>query len=163
MKCKILLPLLFCFFIAGCDLWLNVGGASGELEDNYIEEPLDGQFSKYSSQLNSSNSAMKLIQTMKPDMVYENLFGSELKSKLSASEFSANIFRFLSKAGEMSEYKEMQWAFFPKSQGEQDILRSIKIGKHGDKYIAYVFIYSERDDFTKIAQFQVIPLDGKSP
>lgn len=160
---KRILLALSVLLISGCsNPFLNVGGASGSLDDNYVEEPLESPFDKYASILDASNMAMIFLKEEKPESLYRELFSDHLSSKLTAEDFSANIDGFIRQAGEISEFKNLQWAFFPKEDDGKHILRSIKIGKHENAYVAYVFVFSEEDEYKKIFQFQVIPLEGKS-
>ena len=162
MRYVILLMLLMAT-ISGCDVSFNSAVRSGDLDNDYIEEPLSILSKKYENALNVSNLAMKSIEEKNYAFLYNNIFSDELRSQITLKELEAGIERTLIDFGEIKEYKKMQWSFIPKNEELGAVLYSVKIVKHEKTDVNYVFLFKDDGEYKNIIAIQSQARKGVSP
>ena len=136
--------------ISGCDVSINSAVRSGDLKNDYIEEPLSTFSKKYKNALNVSNLAMKSIQEKDYAYLYKTIFSEELRSQISLAKLEKGIEESFINFGEIKEYKKMQWHFIPRDEEYGSVLYSVKIVKHEKTDVSYVFAFNNDGEFNNI-------------
>lgn len=141
--------------LVGCDVSLNFSNRSGTLEDDYVAEPLSDNSLKYERALEISNNIIQLIKDIKYQAAYNKYFSNALKAQISADVFVDHMNRVQSTAGVLTDFKPMQWGFFTGKDKGMHLLYSVKIAKHKQSMMKYLFVFNHDGDFGEIVGFNV--------
>lgn len=154
---KLLITLPLFLFVTACEInsSLDMYSVSGTLNDNYVAEPFTEFEKKYSNALTTSNKAVDMVKSADYKALYHNLFDEVLKNKVTVDEFIKLNTDISNAIGPVTEYKNMQWAFFPGHADSMKILRTVKIVKYGSKILAYTFVFKNDRIYKKIIGFHV--------
>jgi len=137
-KCFALFLLIF--FSCTQNVEYGVKGVrSGNIYNDYIEEPLTDDEKKFEKHLELSNIFIDKIISNDINYIYENLIYADTKNEVSNKEITDLFIELEKKHGKIKKYKKMQWHFgITKSKK----VYSIKIIKHEKSELNYIFIFS---------------------
>ena len=157
-----ILPVLF--LITGCDfdvnLQMNSGVRSGNIDDDYVEEPVSGGVEKYEASLTTSNNIVELFKSGNLDEIHDKYFDELLKKQLNKEQFQSFYTSIENKMGVIIEYKPMQWGFYPRVENDTELLYSVKIVKHSETMMKHVYIFKDDGDYQKIIGFLQVKREG---
>lgn len=153
--------LLIC--ISGCDVDFNASIRSGNVDDDYVEEPLSAFSKKYANALKVSNQAVKSIKNKDYDFLYNTVLSEDLRGLVTKEALEQGIEQTLTKFGEIKEYKEMQWHFIPKDEEIGPVVYSVKIVKHENVDVNYVFVFRNDGEFKNIIAIHSLVKTGVVP
>ena len=162
MKYFVLFALLLTC-VTGCDVNFNAAVRSGDLNNDYIEEPLSTFSKKYENALKISNLAVKSIKEKDYSFLYNTIFSEELRSQITLEELEKGIESSLLNFGEIKEYKEIQWSFIPRDEDIGSVVYSVKIVKHEKTDVSYVFMFKNDGEFKNIIAIHSQVKKGVSP
>ena len=152
---------LFCCLMA-CNADVNVSEMrSGDIDNDYVEDPLLKAAKKYETALETSNQGLEYIIKGDLDFMYDEIFSETAKRNVSAEQFKVYLEENRIKFGEISEYKKMQWKFLPSyKEGVGDVLYSVKIVKQGNTFVNYVFSFIDNGEYKKISGLHISKKNG---
>jgi hypothetical protein len=149
--------------LAGCDVSFNSAIRSGDLQNDYVEEPLSSLAKKYEKALEVSNRAVKSITEENYTHLHKYIFAENLQKEASIEALERGLKENIHKFGAIKEYKEMQWKFIPREEEIGDILYSVKIVKHEKTDVNYVFMFENNGKYHRIIGLHTVKKDGVSP
>ena len=163
---KSLLVSLLAAVLVGCGVTVdgNVSASSGSMHDQYMEEPIVTGFKQYKPALMLSNKLIELIQKGDYTAVYHEYSSDELKGLVDQASFEKMMESISANAGQIEEFKPMQWYFQKRGVGGRTLLSSTKIVKHKGLMVSYVFTFNQ-EQYDKIVGFNVSnykPFNSKS-
>ena len=94
--------------LSGCNYDTRASGRSGTYQDDYMESPIDEEFTAYRPALDASNEIIALMQTGDANHCRQ-LCVDELKPLLTEADIQKVIDSSTEKFGPIVEYKPMQW------------------------------------------------------
>ena len=111
------------------------------MHDQYVEEPIVADYRKYESALLLSNKLTELIEKGDYAVVYGEYSSVELKGSVRQLEFEKTMVGIMAEAGQVEEFKPMQWYFRVYEKGGRAYLLSTKIVKHKALMVSYNFLF----------------------
>jgi hypothetical protein len=160
---KVLLLPVYLLILAGCDVSFNSAIRSGDLENDYVEEPLSSLAKKYEKALKVTNKAVKSISEENYTHLHKYIFEKNLQQEISIEALERGFKENINKFGAIKEYKEMQWKFIPREEEIGNILYSVKIVKHEKTDVNYVFMFVNDGKYHRIIGLHTVKKDGVSP
>ena len=121
--------------LSGCNYDTRASGRSGTYQDDYMESPIDEEFTAYRPALDASNDIITLMQAGDAKTIADNYVLDELKPLLTEADIQKVIDSSTEKFGSIVEYKPMQWGFEPRVEnGKRDKSEFNKVlaEKYGD-------------------------------
>ena len=150
--------------IAGCELDFNLqsnsGIRSGNLDNDYIEQPLSKNVNKYKQALNTSNEIIDLIQVRDYGQVYDRYLDASAKQRIDKTVFMKVMSDNEENWGAVVKYKPMQWGFYPRTEDGDDLLHSVKIVEQSKDMMKYIFTFKDDDQYQKVIGFMYRIKDG---
>lgn len=144
---KLLVVFLLTSVLIGCGVEVNgsasVFASSGSMHDQYVEEPIATDYRKYESALLLSNKLTGLIEKGDYAAVYGDYSSVEFKSSVGLQEFKKTMEGLMADAGQIEEFKHMQWYFRVYKKGGRALLLSTKIVKHKGLMVSYNFLFEQ--------------------
>ncbi|MCK0152929.1 DUF3887 domain-containing protein [Alcanivorax sp. S6407] len=162
-KISLLVLLFILSLIAACDVSINAANRSGDIEDDYVAEPLSSMSKKYANALEVSNQLVEYMKAGDPESVYTELLSDSLKKTLSEQVWKDQVSQLTYAKGEIINYKKMQWGFVPFEQDGSDFIASIKIVEHEAGMMKYSVVFNDDGVFDKVVGFHLKERDGVSP
>jgi hypothetical protein len=152
-----LIILLALLALSACDVNRITAHRSGTINDDYVEDALSGNSTKYTKILESSNQIIELIKAKKYKKIHASFVDESMKAIIS-EEFIKKAYQDAVLAmGEIVEYKEKQWGFRPNREGDTNYIVSYKIVIHHKGRLDYSFAFIESGDQTKFFGFAIKP------
>ena len=161
---KIILISVTVLLMSACEVNvnLNLSVRSGTADDDYIAEPLPDSAQKYSQALEMSNEFLNAFKSKNYNHIYYSMVAEELRLEISEEEFIEALNVILGQAGEITQYKEMQWGFYSIKNDERNLIGSTKIVEHENIMVKYLFVFNE-GEYHQIVGFQFKQRDGVKP
>lgn len=113
------------------------------MHDQYVEEPIATDYRKYEPALLLSNKLIGLIEKGDYAAVYGDYASVELKNSVGQQAFEKTMERIMVDAGQIEEFKPMQWYFRVYEKGGRAYLLSTKIVKHKGLMVSYNFLFEQ--------------------
>ncbi|MDF1821048.1 MAG: hypothetical protein P1U64_05735 [Alcanivoracaceae bacterium] len=147
---RVFLAILLLTHVAACDFSFGITGRSGSESDDYIAEPLGDRFKKYAKVLEASNATIEAIQERDAENLYHNIAGELMKELVTYGDLEALIESIHDGAGQLTDYKPMQWHFFGGSENGIDLIYSVKIAEHQAGMVNYLLVFEGGIDRPKL-------------
>lgn len=144
---KLLVIFLLTSVLIGCGVEVkgsaSVFASSGSMRDQYIEEPIASDYFKYESALLLSNKLIGLMAEGDYATVYSDYSSVDLKGSVDQQGFEKTMVGIMADAGQIEEFKPMQWYFREYEKGGRALLLSTKIVKHKGVMVSYNFLFEQ--------------------
>ena len=155
-----ILVLLVLIIFVGCEIHGSIGGSSGTVDDDYVEEPISKAFIKYEKALRTSNNLVEKIIRSEYSDIYENFVKEGMKSQLNEAIIIKACSETVGAMGPILGYKIGQWGFFPINKDGKDYLISNKIIEHKKGLLNYSFMFEDNGKYEKIVGISIMPRKG---
>lgn len=133
--------------LIGCGVKVNgsasVFASSGSMRDQYVEEPIGSGYEKYEPALLLSNKLTELMEKGDYAAVYGGYASVDLKNSVGQQEFEKAMEGIMVDAGQIEEFKPMQWYFRVYEKKGRAYLLSTKIVKHKGLMVSYNFLFDQ--------------------
>ena len=157
---NILLLLSTLLTLSGCDTGLNAGNRSGNIDDDYVEEPLSNFSSKYENALLTSNQVLEMLKNKEYENIHNKYVHKSMKNTLTANAFESMQNQVSDMVGAIKTFKPMQWGFLTAEEAGKDILFSFKVIEHDKTTLNYAFVFENDKQYKKIIGFQINERNG---
>ncbi len=147
-----ILVVLLLVVLASCEFNANFSVRSGDMQNDYVEEPISATVIKYAETLATANLFIELIKNSDYPKAYK-LFDKNIQNQLSENEFETLLTKNAPVIGKINEFKKNQWSFDFESIDKIDFVRMTKIVKHEKIVMHYIFLYAKNSDYSKIQGF----------
>lgn len=141
--------------ISACEVSVNTTQNSSKGGNDYAAEPLSGAVKDYAQALNTSNRFIELFAVDRDIVAAYELLQSDLQDNVSLEQLT----EIRSQAdtqqgvGQFVEYLPGQWAFTRHSEGDNELLISVKIARFEKEQMFFLFVF-EADNQNEITGFQ---------
>jgi len=153
-----ILLLFIITFTINCKANVNIGVLavrSGNTENDNIEEPLGKLSVKYENALNISNAIIESLIKKDYNKITSNYIQNGYTDQLSASNIQEVMDKAKQSIGDIESYKTMQWGFVSKKVNGNKLLYSIKIMKHQNALVHYLFVFKDDGQYNGIIGFHI--------
>lgn len=149
---KSILLILILVALSSCDISTEYSRRSGDLENDYVEEPLSEAVVKYAETVETANLFIEAIKNADYLNAYQ-LCDKNIQNQLSESEFAKLLTKDEAVIGKINEFKKNQWSFDFETKDKVAWVNLTKIVKHEKLAMHYTFIFVEGGNYSKILGF----------
>ena len=141
--------------VAGCNFFLTTTYRSGTVDDDYVEEPIDGRAKKYENALLMSNAVLDRLRTRPGAAGPADAFEAGVRPFMSHPKFVALMRSTEAEVGPIKQYKRLQWGFAPTQDDEGKRLISTKLVEHERGMMRYQFVFADDGKYEQFVGFRI--------
>ena len=141
---KHLLMVIILFSLIGCSIKREFAERSGNINDEYVEEPLSAKVKDYASLLELSNELIIEISTKSYVSIYLQ-FAPRVRDTINEDDFIILMNNLMLEHGDIIDYKPQQWHFRTATENSVDLIYSIKIVEHEKSFLYYTFVFDKNN------------------